>query len=230
MSVAAPVSPAKKPSPPDEKFWFRYSRHHEMPLSWVGSGAVHLLGLGLLVLAGIAFPFLLKDNASLPMDVVALNPGPGGSGGENGIGNNPGAGASGENKDTLPIDDKDKFAKKLDADLESTPGPRPFLETLQDGFADRVIDKNNEAVKNILKLHKTTASGLHDGLVAGQGKGGPGQGGEKGAGNGPVNGDRKNQRPRYSHAALDHVLRHPKRRGLCQTTAFLRRYYRSGDP
>jgi len=189
VSTLAPVKPPdkqeKRAAPPDEQFWVRYSPHYEMPISWVGSGAVHLLILGLLVLMGIALPFLLKDNSSVPIDVVAMNSGPGGSG-DNGLGTNPGVGASGDAKDILPIEEKDKFGKKVDADLPNPIGSRPFLENLQDGFAQRVIDENNIAVKNILNLHKATAHGIHEGLVAKDGKDG-----EKGKDEGPGKGDGK---------------------------------------
>jgi hypothetical protein len=190
VSTLAPAKPAdkqdKRVTPPDEQFWVRYSPHYEMPLSWVGSGAVHLLILGLLVLMGIALPFLLKDNSSVPIDVVAMSA-PGGSGGNpNGVGGNPGAGASGENNGVLPIDENDRFGEKVAADLPNPTGPRPFLETLQNGFAQRVIDQNNIAVKNILNLHKTTAHGIHEGLGARDGKGG-----EKGNDEGPGKEDGK---------------------------------------
>src|SRR5262249_19170941 len=54
-------SPAtKKPAslvPPDEKFWQRYSPHHEFPISSASSLFLHVLTLGLLALFGI----ILKD-------------------------------------------------------------------------------------------------------------------------------------------------------------------------
>jgi hypothetical protein len=44
MSIQAPP-PAERLAPPDERFWRRYSRHHELPLSSVGSLTLHLLVL-----------------------------------------------------------------------------------------------------------------------------------------------------------------------------------------
>src|SRR5439155_17557983 len=68
----------EKPSliPPDERFWQRYSPHHEFPLSSATSGLVHLLVLGILVLGARA---LANLNLPLPVDTIEVGGGSGGS-------------------------------------------------------------------------------------------------------------------------------------------------------
>jgi hypothetical protein len=69
--------------PPEEQFWKRYSPHHEFPLSSATSVALHVLGLGiLLVLAYVLWSNRAQPPADVPqMDVVLpesadlMNPG-----------------------------------------------------------------------------------------------------------------------------------------------------------
>src|SRR5438552_17688844 len=103
MATAAPPSSNSDARPADNDFLIpleepifkRYSPHHEAPLSFVGSGAVHLLVLlvvGVSVLIGI---WWLKSQAKpLPIDTIRM---PGGGGGSpKGSGNGPGLGSGGE--------------------------------------------------------------------------------------------------------------------------------------
>src|SRR5258707_1002633 len=78
----------KKPLvPPDEKFWKRYSPHHEAPLSGVSSLTLHIL-IPCVVALGL---FLFKDRLDkaakpIPLDVVAQgDPDAGGSGATTGV-------------------------------------------------------------------------------------------------------------------------------------------------
>src|SRR5207248_1981324 len=41
----------EEPQPPDERFWIRYSPHHEMPLSAIGSVLLHILLVVVIVVA-----------------------------------------------------------------------------------------------------------------------------------------------------------------------------------
>jgi hypothetical protein len=63
---------------PDEQFWKRYSPHGEMPISTVGSVALHALAVGLLLLLGAYLARLIAPTArSLPVEAVRVA-GPGG--------------------------------------------------------------------------------------------------------------------------------------------------------
>ena len=60
------------PQPPEERFWQRYSPHHELPLSGAGSFALHLVVLGvlLLFLVGIIPNWLGTAKHALPVEAV----------------------------------------------------------------------------------------------------------------------------------------------------------------
>jgi hypothetical protein len=55
--------------PPEERFWQRYSPHHEFPLSGVGAITIYVL-IGLLILAGVRFHPFGSNNAPLPWDTL----------------------------------------------------------------------------------------------------------------------------------------------------------------
>ena len=71
----ARTSGREVPARPDERFWQRYSPHHEFPLSSVSSVMLHALILLLLGLAAfIAFKLGLSDRAkSPPVQVVEVS-------------------------------------------------------------------------------------------------------------------------------------------------------------
>jgi hypothetical protein len=76
--------------PPDEKFWQRYSPHHEMPLSGMTSLFAHALVVGVLLFAGYLVSLRWHGEADKPprMDVVMIEGGPGdleGIGGPEGL-------------------------------------------------------------------------------------------------------------------------------------------------
>lgn len=72
--------------PPDEKFWQRYSRHHEFPLSGVGSVVLHGLVIGVLALGYMLLTQARQGESHRPvsMDVVQLEGGTGLEGGSGG--------------------------------------------------------------------------------------------------------------------------------------------------
>src|SRR5262245_32803884 len=72
--------------PPDEKFWKRYSPHHEFPLSTVASIAVHVIIGGVIVFTGY-YILKLQVKAPLPMEPITIA---GGGGTVGGVGNDPG--------------------------------------------------------------------------------------------------------------------------------------------
>src|SRR5262249_33091891 len=107
MTTATPSKPpmtvttagGKKQTLPDEQFWQRYSPHYEAPLSGVGSFAIHTLVIIVLAILGLVLLPLFNKDLGQTMDDVAFDPNlTGGGGGDpNGVGNNPGDGASGPN-------------------------------------------------------------------------------------------------------------------------------------
>lgn len=82
-------------TPPDERFWRRYSERHELPLAGATSIFAHALVLGVLILAGILMASRWHDERRQPpsMDVVLME-GAGGGGspdaGDGGVGGPPG--------------------------------------------------------------------------------------------------------------------------------------------
>src|SRR5262245_37272678 len=76
--------------PPDEKFWIRYSAHHELPLAGMTSFFIHGLVFGLMALAGFWYLFQRESESNRPptMDMVESaggGDGPEGAGGEPGF-------------------------------------------------------------------------------------------------------------------------------------------------
>src|SRR5437870_1088365 len=85
------ANPLRLPVPPEEKFWKRYSPHHEAPLSGVSSMASHIVLILMILMIGWVASKVKDEaaNRSLPVDVVRVNS-PGGGGSPPGIGNRPG--------------------------------------------------------------------------------------------------------------------------------------------
>jgi hypothetical protein len=80
MSTQAPP-PADKAArksplaPPDERFWERYSRHHEAPLSGIGSLLLHTVVLGLIVLVTLGI-LGFRNDRRLAIEPVAIEGNP----------------------------------------------------------------------------------------------------------------------------------------------------------
>jgi hypothetical protein len=75
--------------PPDEKFWQRYSAHHEFPLAGMTSFFIHALVIGVMALAGFWYLFQRESESNKPptMDMVQLA---GGGDGDEGAAGTPG--------------------------------------------------------------------------------------------------------------------------------------------
>ena len=69
MAQTLPTSDNQPLVPPDERFWQRYSRHGELPLSGATSLAVHLLVFGLLVAVAVVLFGLARVVAAHTEDV-----------------------------------------------------------------------------------------------------------------------------------------------------------------
>jgi hypothetical protein len=66
------------PTPPEERFWKRYSPHHEFPLSAVGSFALHFLGGGGLIAAALLLgAYVNAKRSPVPLQVAAIAGDPG---------------------------------------------------------------------------------------------------------------------------------------------------------
>src|SRR5262245_31314981 len=81
--MATPTQPAPESAvkPPDERFWVKYSPHHELPISSLASVAWHVFGLVLIVL--VAFVVSFNRNDDMPIETVGW---PGGGGNPLGAG------------------------------------------------------------------------------------------------------------------------------------------------
>jgi hypothetical protein len=199
VSTLTPTKPAdkkeKRAAPPDEQFWVRYSPHYEMPLSWVGSGAVHAIMLGLLILAGFAIA-LVKDTKPPEVDSVRLG---GGGGDLDGVGDVPGKG-NGDQINEIQQKEPNKFDGKVESgDL---PKIRERLHTLPDPpDGDAQIEKFRE-------MARVNAEKIKEGLSPARGKGGDGAGGGNGRGEGPGDGDGKGPGDGGKHdKRVDRMLR-----------------------
>jgi hypothetical protein len=179
----------KPPIPPEEKFWQRYSPHHEFPLSSVISVGLYTLA-GLLVWAVVVYAMKYRDDGgSLPVEPIQIA---GGGGSEDGEGDK-GSGdlppvkrkeAAEEKKDTAPI----STPVVKDVNLKDVvPDPVDLLE--QKDPSVRFIDESNVAVKNLKQLSKELRQPLMAGLGPSKGQGGSGEGGGKGKGRGKGEGD-----------------------------------------
>jgi hypothetical protein len=169
--------------PPDERFWQRYSPHHEFPLSSVISLGLHLVIVALLLLAAwVAFYFVNQANKPLPVEAVQVIPDGGGGGNPQGVGNRPGVGETAP----LPEDTGNQQTEP------SNPKPNVKLDPLEVGAADplkvpEIKDKTDlpgvseDAIKSLKSVSENARKALFSGL-AGKGQGGPGEGGGKGTG------------------------------------------------
>jgi hypothetical protein len=117
---------AKSLLPPEEKFWKRYSPHHEFPLAGMTSLCVHALVLGFLLLGGLAFLLRERDDAARPasMDVVMVSSGSGNDGAEGAEGAPGLPGAPGPEEAVKPASVEARQAPELDK------APTPELAAL----------------------------------------------------------------------------------------------------
>lgn len=169
-------------APPEERFWVRYSPHHELPLSGLSSLAIHVVVFLLVIVAGaLAYWFRWSDkDKSLPVEAVTWDKG-GGGGSPGGIGDAPGTRNPGEPEavDRQPLDpNKPPEAPKREK-LESPEASPLRLPEVKDPNVRRLIEAGNEAVASIAALNEGTRARLSKGLRSGQGQGGGGSDGGK---------------------------------------------------
>jgi hypothetical protein len=189
--MATPTPPAAETSvkPPDERFWVKYSPHHELPISSLASVAWHLFGLVLIVL--VAFVVSYARNDDMLIETVGLAGGGGGN--PLGVGQAPGSGSTGGLVDATKPREQLKDARptdKTNADAPLTVLPTDIFKGLTDDpeaqrEIAKIAERGTDALDQLNKLDKN----LRDALAAGKGKGGPGSGGGQGKGDGPGDGD-----------------------------------------
>jgi hypothetical protein len=175
--------------PQDEKFWKRYSPHHEFPLSSAASVALHVMAIAVLILGAVlAARWGLGDSEkSIPISILD-DPGGGGQ-----LDGNPAAAGG-----VGAVQPKEAGESKSNA---LTQAPAPPKETLTDPKAQdlalpeiqeaqgRFIDESNRAVQGLKELDEEVRKKLFNSLAgASKGKGGTGTGGGKGAGTGTGSG------------------------------------------
>lgn len=186
-----PAGPVKTPAksaaksatkPPDERFWKRYSRHHEFPISGVGSIVIHSLMVLVLVLIGIAV--IASHDQPLPIDAIALTDG-GGGGNPEGEGNGPGNGVPPPPSKEVAANDSDSkvvAAPRKDPNPDALPEPKANPVELPPSADQRAIEPDNKAFHDISGRSSDLQNKLMEGLRAGKGQGGSGSGGGKGTG------------------------------------------------
>src|SRR5579871_5912480 len=176
--------------PPEEKFWQRYSPHHEFPLSSVAS--LCLYGLAVL-LAWAVVVFAMKrgeDYASLPVEPITIAGGGGNveGSGDVGPGDRPVV-KKDVMRDVKPEANPTPNAVAKDVKLDDvTPDPLTLPEIKDQ--KERIIGESNAAVLALNNVSVDARKQLFQGLgPVSKGKGGSGEGGGKGKGKGKGEGD-----------------------------------------
>ncbi len=184
MATKTPPRPAA-PSPqlPDEKFWVKYSPHHEMTISGMASLAWHTLAVMLVVV--VAWVVAGANHDNMPIELVDYTgAGPGGDGGTASDPNN--------GPDNPPVEAV--TAKQVPSDATMPTEPLHDIPGLQitpkDLLGDVVVDPDSE--RELLKIteHGTKAleqlnkldQATRRALMGGGGAGTPGANGGSGGG------------------------------------------------
>jgi hypothetical protein len=189
MAAAPPAAdphpkPASKLQPvlPEERFWVRYSPHHEMPLSGVSSFAVHALALGLLVIGYFLLPSPFKKHDQIPFEPVSIA---GSSDNKGGPGVGPGAPGA------MPEENLGNEKGKQPEKPEGTKQPLPNLPDATaslvpfkaDNGAVRPIQGGNENIDRFVQLDQQLKNSLRQGSNGSPDQRGPGTGGGRDRGN-----------------------------------------------
>ena len=188
--MAAPSkTPAAKQSsqPPEERFWIKYSPHHELPISSLASIAWHTFAVVLVIV--IAFVVSINRTNDMPIESISLG---GGGGNPQGIGPGSGTGKPSGLVEAATAAERPKDFRAPEKPLQDL-DLRVAATDLFAGIADdpealrqvaKMTERGTEALERLSKMDKN----LRDQLL-GQGKGGPGSGGGRGVGAGPGDGD-----------------------------------------
>lgn len=194
MSTATPTPKAKvkKARPaglPDERFWIKYSQHHELPLSVTSSVFIHALALGLIgvILAGLLSGlFGGKHQAEIKPFQLA-----GGGGGD------PNGNTDGATEIAVPagneVTEKTKPTEPIQP-VETTKKPLETPDTKHDPLVNsneisRLMQEPTLSPKSLSDVGQAASKRLAAAIAKGQG--GPGHGGGLGRGEGTGIGDKK---------------------------------------
>src|SRR5262249_4769535 len=141
-------------APPDERFWVKYSPHHELPVSSASSVALHVLVIGLILLIAYVLGTVRHEASQPPqLDAVEIE-GAAGLGGDS-TGAGTGGSTDGERtelaKNASPQDRNDvpppKATLKLPDDSPKTPLDVPKTTETSEPFEGAVLSQLDEVQK-----------------------------------------------------------------------------------
>jgi hypothetical protein len=171
-----------KAPPIEERFWKRYSPHHELPLSSATSVTVHVLLIVFMVMSGwLLANFALGGNKVLDLDTIVIA---GGGGSRKGVGN--------ERGDQPPVSAQEDVEKQGDLNNPGTrlattePLKTPTLDPLNlrpvDHPAARQINQASAAIRAMSKLTEDARKKIFNAIGPGPGLKGPGSDGGEDSG------------------------------------------------
>jgi hypothetical protein len=177
--------------PQDDRFWKRYSPHHEFPLSSAASVALHVMAIAVLILGGILAARWGFGDSEKPIPLSMLDE-PGGGGQSDGNPTGAGGDAAVQPKEAASNESKSNALAQAPTTPKETltdPKADPLaLPEIQDAQG-RFINESNDAIQGLKKLDEAARKKLFNSLAdPAKGKGGTGTGGGKGAGAGPGTG------------------------------------------
>jgi hypothetical protein len=191
---APPGKPSNKPKiPPEERFWKRYSPHHEFLLSSTGSGVLHAVAFAVLFFGALLAAMLgIKFDNNVEVDAMVIAGGGGSPSGAEG----PTTGI-GKKEDTADLRKSEtEKMKPPQAPPEGLEVVRPTdPELMPDQPAARLIEDDIGMGKNLNAQSEAARQRLADSLRGNvsKGRGGSGEGGGQGKGKGPGVGDLSGQ-------------------------------------
>jgi hypothetical protein len=178
MSTAAPEKTTTNVLrvPPDERFWRRYSPHHELPLSSASSVALHLLVVGL---AALACMLPIFNREQRPMELSSVTFGDGGGQPDGADASRGKAGIPGDEQNPPTV--KAPFQDKV-PDVSPTVDTKAHIPTLPDAQEldpDRTISDLDKFLEDARKRPRTpkdpyAGRGPDNGAPKGEGPGAPG--------------------------------------------------------
>ena len=189
LSATAPV---RGSLPPEEKFWQRYSPHHEFSLSSASSVAIHILALIMVLLVGRLVYGMMSDTKTPLIEVpVTIEPPGGGGGNPLGVGNAPGGPV-----DNQQIEDvRDPKPARENANIPENKRPRldnlpPLVPPANKDDGDRELFENaKKTLEQASRIHQETLKQLRNNF--GKGVRGPGSGGGADKGKDTGTGDKE---------------------------------------
>jgi hypothetical protein len=179
----------KAPAPPDERFWQRYSPHHEFPLSVAGSIVLHAVCffLLLLIVGGLLARWLNLNPEPPEISAVAMVEG-GGGGDPQGVERGAKGGVVPTGQEAVQSNPQDKVAaapidKPEELKIEKVQPRPPELDLKPTQINDRMLAESDAMVRQLKDIHARVGK-IQEGLLADKGYGKGGSGGGSGGGDG----------------------------------------------